>query len=139
MEWNWESLDTYKNYADRIKKAKEATVIELDRSERPSASIQGKDGETFNCYLDDCECKGFKIAYRRKSPCFHMIRLAMELNIINDEGRTAAQQLAHDIDALERQLALYAWHYYILDLPDVSDREYDDMKAQYMNLLNRRK
>ena len=138
MEWKWESLDNYKNYTDRIKKAKEAVVIDLNKDDRPSAVIQGKDGEQFCCYLDDCECKGFRIAYHGKSPCFHMIRLAMELEIINDEGRTTSQQLNHEIDVLENQLALYAWHYYILDLPDIPDKQYDALKAQYLGMLKKR-
>ena len=63
-----------------------------------------------------------------------MVRLAMECGILNENGLTTDEQRQVDIQNLEMELALYAWHYYVLDTPDVSDKEYDYLKAKYLDM-----
>lgn len=136
MNWEWGQVE-----AGRAARALKVKVVSLDLEENdPSAEYVGSNGSHYTATLDDCTCPDFSIQERKgnRQPCKHIIRLAMELGILNREGRTNDQQLNHDIDALENKLAIYAWHYYILDAPDISDKEYDNLKARYMQMLKKR-
>lgn len=133
MNWTWEPVD-----AGRANRALKVKVSSLElSSDDPCATFIGSSGTEYTCTLDDCTCPDFAINERKgnRQPCKHIIRLAMELGILNKEGRTAGQQLEKDISDLEQKLAIYAWHYYVLDVPDVSDKEYDNLKSEYLNLI----
>lgn len=136
MNWEWGQVE-----AGRAARALKVKVVSMDlNSDDPSAVFAGSSGARYTCTLDDCSCPDFSINERKgqRQPCKHMIRLAMELGILNREGRTVQQQTKQDLSELEHRLAIYAWHYYVLDDPDVSDNEYDRLKAQYMAMLNRK-
>ena len=131
-QWNWPTVDAGR--ADRAKKEK---IISKDlNADNPSLIIKGSGGE-YRATLSHCTCKDFSINANKGEPiaCKHMVRLAMELGILNANGLTADEQRQVDISNLETRLALYAWHYYVLNSPDVSDKEYDALKTQYLDLI----
>jgi len=135
MHWEWSSID-----AGRAERALKVKIVSVDlNSNVPSGIFAGSGGAQYTCTLEDCTCPDFAINERKgnRQPCKHIIRLAMECGILNRNGRTPQAQSAYDLNDMERTLALYAWHYYILNRPDVSDKEYDDLKAQYMTLVQK--
>lgn len=132
MKWEWGPVE-----AGRAARALKVNVISLDlKNSDPSAEFVGSKGDHYTCTLDDCTCPDFSIQQKKgnRQPCKHIIRLAMERGILNRDGRTDSQQLDYEIDVLEWELALYAWHYYVLDDPDIPDSEYDDLKERYLRL-----
>lgn len=132
MNWNWPTVDAGR--ADRARKVK---IISMDlTTDDPLLIVKGSGGE-YRVTLNDCTCSDFSINANKGKPmaCKHMVRLAMELGILNANGLTADEQRQVDISNLEARLALYAWHYYVLNAPDVSDREYDALKTQYLDLI----
>ena len=131
MNWNWPTTDIGR--ADRARKVK---IISMDlNSENPNAVFKGSGGE-YSATLEQCSCPDFSININKGKPqaCKHMIRLAMECGILNENGLRPIEQRQVDIEALETRLSRYAWHYYVLDDPQISDREYDSLKAEYMKL-----
>ena len=135
MKWEWGNVE-----AGRAVRAVKVKVVSLDlNNDDPAGKFIGSNGNEYTCTLDDCTCPDFAINERKgkRQPCKHIIRLAMEIGILNREGRTDSEQTAHDLHELEQELALYAWHYYVLDSPDISDNEYNKLKAVYFKLLNR--
>lgn len=135
MNWEWGQAE-----AGRAARALKVKVVSMDlNSDDPSAVFAGSSGAEYTCTLDDCTCPDFAINERKglRQPCKHITRLAMEAGILNREGRTVQQQHAVDLDDLEHRLALYAWHYYVLDSPDIPDKEYDSLKARYLSMLKK--
>ena len=132
MEWIWGSTD-----APRAGRARKVEVIEFSADEPPRMECAGSDGAQYHATLDACSCPDFSINQKRGKPaaCKHMVCLAMRLGILNGEGRTEKDQFMHDFLALENRLALLAWKYYVLDAPEVSDAEYDRLKADYLERL----
>ena len=87
--------------------------------------------------LRTCSCEAYK--YREKlgrGPCKHMVRLAMELGLVNENGCTPEEQLAEDIRNVEARLALTAGFYHVIHQPLIADEEYDRLKTSYLELLN---
>ena len=133
MNWEWGSVE--KGRAERALKVK-IDSLDLNNAD-PSGVFIGSGGGQYTCTLEDCTCPDFVNNERKKQrqPCKHIIRLAMEAGILNDEGRTQDEQSACDFHSLEQKLANYAWHYYILDDPLIPDHEYDAMKRHYLKML----
>lgn len=129
MEWTWGSSD-----APRAARAAKVKVNALHREEPPSIECIGSEGKHYFATLEDCTCTDFSINQMKKKPaaCKHMVRLAMELNLLNKDGLTPRDQFLFDLEEAENRLAKYAWYYYVLDAPLISDAEYDDLKAKYM-------
>ena len=134
MNWNWGPVESGR--AARALKVKAAS-FDLNSPE-PSAEFIGSSGARYTCTLEDCTCPDFSINENKgqRQPCKHITRLAMELGILNRDGRTPSEQKAVDISQMEQALALYAWHYYVLDSPDISDKEYDELKSKYMSMIS---
>lgn len=133
MSWNWGAVEP-----GRAARALKVKVVSFDLAGNdPSAKFIGSTGAEYICTLDDCTCPDFSNNEKKgkRQPCKHMIRLAMEMGILNKEGRTSEEQDAHDLARMEQSLALYAWRYYVLNSPDISDGEYDDLKQHYIEML----
>lgn len=133
MDWNWGSVE-----AGRVSRALKVKVLSLDlHADDPSGIFVGSSGAEYTCTLEDCTCPDFSINERKgkRQPCKHIIRLGMEMGILNKDGRTHKEQDTFNLQEMEQALAIYAWHYYVLDAPDISDEEYDKLKASYLKLL----
>lgn len=131
MIWNWPTVD-----AGRAERAHKLKFISMNtEAAEPNAVFKGSGGE-YSSTLTGCTCPDFSININKRKPqaCKHMVRLAMECGILNENGLTPDEQRQVDIQNLEMELALYAWHYYVLDTPDVSDKEYDYLKAKYLDM-----
>lgn len=132
MIWNWPTVDT-----GRAERAHKVKIISINKNaNNPEAVFKGSGGE-YTASLQECTCPDFSININKGKPmaCKHMVRLAMECGILNENGLLPKEQKRIDIEKLEMRLALYAWHYYVLDCPDVSDKEYDSLKADYMRMI----
>ena len=129
MEWNWGSTD-----APRAARAAKVKVNALNREEPPSIECIGSEGNQYFATLEDCTCTDFSINQMKKKPaaCKHMVRLAMELGLLDKDGLTPRDQFLKLYREREDFLARCAWYYYVLDAPFISDAEYDRMKAEYM-------
>ena len=79
---NWKDVHSDPEQQKRLKLAKEAacTPVSVDK-EAGTADIIGKHGEYF-VSLDGCDCLDFM---KRKLPCKHMYRLALELGLVPGE------------------------------------------------------
>jgi predicted nucleic acid-binding Zn finger protein len=135
-EWKWGSVDE-----GRAARALKVKLSSVDLSaDPPSAVCVGSAAAPYVCTLDSCTCKDFTVQAAKGSPapCKHIIRLAMDLNLLDRQGRTAAQRADEEFASLESRLAMHAWRYYVLHSPDIPDSEYDSMKSRYLDLLQRR-
>ena len=129
MEWAWGSAD-----APRAARATKVKVLFVNDGEKPSIECEGSDGAHYYASLEACSCPDFSINQRngKAAACKHMVRLAVELGLLNKEGRTPRDQFLFDLQQRENLLAGYAWHYYVLNDPQISDEEYDKLKGEYM-------
>lgn len=79
------SLVTESRFASALKK--ELTPLELS-SENQSGRFVGSEGNIYQTTLDSCTCADFAIQGYAQ-PCKHMIRLAMEFNLISGAGKVS--------------------------------------------------
>lgn len=130
--WNWPMVDP-----GRANRAHELKIVSMDvTSDSPHLVCKGSGGE-YEATLTGCTCPDYSINANKRKPmaCKHMVRLAMECGILNDNGLTVEEQRQADIIILEQQLAIFAWHYYVLKKPDISDADYDAMKSRYLEMI----
>lgn len=134
--WPWLAVD--ENRVRNAQKIPEDSV-RVNRA-LGSASIDGspdrKTGEvvSYTVTLVRCTCQDFNMNLKCKKPCKHIIRLGMELGVINENGLTPAQQRAADIAELREKVARAAGYYYIFRSPICEDNMYDRMKARLARL-----
>lgn len=77
----------------------EMTPLSFD-AEEGHASFAGS-SEIYWTDLDKCTCMDFHINQARSAPCKHMIRLAMELQLLPSDGKK------DDLDAAQYRVALF--------------------------------
>lgn len=121
-KWNWEVRES------SLKKAvefKPAEIQSIDKS-KPFIVING---HTAN--LDECDCQDFIKSKGGVHACKHMIRLAIELGVINKSGNTPEQQYAADKHEYRNVIAMAYGRYHLFHEPLMTDEEYDKMKAEY--------
>lgn len=133
MNWKWGSV---RNDMNRIKNANKAE-IERDtfKLNEPYAVFHGSDGDIYHTTLEVCDCPG-KSRWHTDRACSHMIRLAMEVGILDNQGRLESEQLFDDMSFEEQFLAIYSWHYYARHVKLIPDKEYDELKQQWAELLS---
>lgn len=124
MEWNWSEID-----ARKAERARSVRVFTMDK-ERRSMECVGSTGEIYTATLESCTCKDFSI---NRSACKHMVRLAMELGVLDEHGRNAEQQQVFDRTEAMARLAYWYGCYYLFDSPVVSNDEYDALKSRLAN------
>ena len=77
----WHNIDRKRRKAAR--KARMTPIEWKDKDKGDTSAVfAGKRGK-YVTTLKDCSCEDFNINLMRKSPCKHMIRLAMELNLLS--------------------------------------------------------
>ena len=82
MDWKWGLLDT-----GRVERAKKVKLLSVD-SASSSCRCAGSSGVVYDTTLISCTCSDFTIQHGAQ-PCKHIIRLAMELDVLNENGMTA--------------------------------------------------
>lgn len=131
-EWIWPAVD--ESCAKRALNIS-SDSIHMD-DEKKEASIEGspdrKTGKstTYVVTLTRCSCQDFNINNKREKPCKHIVRLGMELGIINNNGLTPEQQREKSIIELKDKIARAAGYYYIFNSPICADNMYDRMKER---------
>lgn len=121
MTWKWTVNDE-----KRVERARKIKDISIDQEHRTMECV-GSTGEVYHVSLESCTCMDFS---RKKDACKHMIRLAMELGILNSAGYSAEQQRSMDLLEAKGKLAYWYGCYYLFNDPVVSDREYDALKQK---------
>ena len=125
--WSWPLPDE-----GRVKRAKSVSLFALTRTESgPSAQCKGSTGQVYHVTLQDCTCVDFM---KNKQPCKHMIRLAIGLGLLDQNGRTQEQSNYEIGKDLVTRIASAYWYYYVVDAPIIPDVEYDSLKRQLFTL-----
>ena len=124
-EWTYDSMDS-----GRLKRSKQTTIIPgtLDQ-ETGSAVFQGSSG-THKTTLHSCTCVDF-CTRSGAAPCKHIIRLGLELGLIDENGYTSEERIEANTAYLKEQIACAYGMYHIFHEPIVSKQEYDEMCFQY--------
>ena len=132
MNWEWDSV---KSDAGMLKKAKEVKILSLKMDDNDLyATFQGEKGEEYTTTLDDCSCPQ-KSRFKPAQACKHMVRLAMEVGVLDANGRTEQERFEDEVNDLETDLAKWAWYYYQLKKPLVTDAIYTASKRKYFEML----
>ena len=128
MKWSWGPVDT-----EKVKRAKKVKLHSIDADKNEGQAI-GSSGELYDVTLQTCTCKIFAIDMQKgkPAPCKHIVKLAMELGILDNEGQTADEKELRDFDALEQRLMKCAWYFWQRGERIISDDEYDDLMGQYV-------
>ena len=133
--WIWKDREPDSMDARRLDNAKKAKIVKIStRLDNCSATFQGSSGAEYLTTLTSCTCKDFAINNKRKEPCKHIIRLAIEAGVINAYGNTPDQQRKSDFLRLRDELAYAYGNFYLFDDPMISDCEYDEKKRRYLDL-----
>lgn len=121
----------------RVKNSKTTHIISIDPSV-PCAEFLSSDKESqYHTTLEACECVSYFV--NRDTPCKHMVRLAMELGILDSNGFTPKSKVMHDLSEIRTKLTFAFANYYLFDEPSISDKEYDKLKRSYILLLEKAK
>lgn len=120
MKWEWPAP-----VASRVKSAKSVKLdtISYENGE-PYTIAHGSKGERYNVSLHACDCAFFS-RKRGSEPCKHMVRLAMDLNLLNNNSTIVEET----IQKLKDKIALAAGYYYVFNDPIMSDSLYDLLKS----------
>ena len=126
-KWNWEIRES------SLKKAvkyQSADILSIDKN-KPLIVIKGSKKDAHTANLEECDCTDFRMVQGGVHACKHMIRLAIELGIINKSGNTPKQQYAADKQECRDAIAMAYGRYHLFHEPLMTDEEYDKMKAEY--------
>lgn len=129
-KWVWQSVDENR-VKNAIKIAKAS--VHLNRTEEEATIESSPDRKTGEIVahvvtLTSCSCQDFNINNRGEKPCKHIIRLGMELGILNQNGLTPEQQREKDVIELRDRIARASGYYHVFHSPICTDEVYDQMK-----------
>lgn len=124
MEWIWKEIDK-----SRYQRSKELKPLSLD-TQNLSATFKGSKG-SYVCTLSHCSCQDFQLHLKGKMPCKHILHLGAVLGAYD----SAAYDRMLAGDEVKEKLALAYGLYYLFNDPVMSDQEYDQMKAEWADLL----
>lgn len=122
--WKWQEIE-----AAKVERAKKVKLLATD-PDTQQAECVGSSGEIYKTTLNSCTCIDYA---RNHNACKHMVRLAMEVGILNEKGKTVEQQQAFDLMEAKNALALWYGYYYLFQKRIVSDVEYDALKQKLSN------
>ena len=114
------------------------TFSKLDLNvDSPSGLASGSGKEDYVVTLNSCTCKDFVVSQGKGEaiPCKHILALAMKAGIVNENGKTPAQQRIADIESLRSRIAAAYGFYHLFSDPIMSDPEYDRAKEKLAELL----
>lgn len=137
-KYKWNYLDTDERTLKAAKKEKPENL----RTDDPYAFFVGRSGE-YDTTLSSCTCLDFIINRRDgRTACKHIVRLAMELGMIDENG--SFTDMAELNDGIRRQflrrdmekLAFAAGMYHLYGERQMSDKEYDSLKCSVFDRIN---
>lgn len=135
--WPW----NYKNpgYIDkgRLARAEKTKIIsKVSNDDECYATFEGSGGAVYETTFSECTCKDFALSHG-EMPCKHIIRLALDEEVINSLGNTEDQQRKADYANLREHIAKAYGYYYHFHEPIVSDNEYNAMKNKLQAIEKR--
>lgn len=129
----WESQHNSADQKKRIERAYHADNTPVSISiEYGSGCFQGSNGR-YNTDLEKCTCVDF---VRRKLPCKHMYRLAIDLGCFGDKTKAKNDQYARKIPKSERNDLIIS---VVGTIENYSDAEQLEIKALLLDVLYHQK
>lgn len=116
----------------RVNGAHSATLVSIDRKKRTAVFLSSDKVTHYHTSLKKCECTYFVSKY---DLCKHMVRLAMELGVVNSEGRTPRAQFEYDYERLRNQIALAYGYAKYFEEPIMSEKAFESAVNEYRKLL----
>ena len=127
--WSWDVPD--EGRVNRSKKVKFSSIVHTENE--ISGQCFGSHGELYRVTLKDCSCVDFS-KNKKMQPCKHMIALAMQCNILNNNGLTHDQDYDRVVEQLAIKVALAAGYYHVFDKPIISDVAYATLKYELWDM-----
>lgn len=90
----WDYIHDTCDQQKRLERAKSAACTPLSISADEAFGVFSGSHGTYETTLEKCSCGDF---IRRKLPCKHMYRLAIELGVLNEEAGTDATQIKRPV------------------------------------------
>lgn len=129
MLWKWGSVDKAK-YNRALK-------TDLQASKQTPQNVMGIFVGNFGVYrttLNACECVDFT-SHHGEQPCKHMVRLAIEAGLIDEEGRAPYSDLYDSLNDMYTTIAVASGLYHVFSDSFLTDSEYDLLKQKYARTL----
>jgi len=126
VKWTWNDIDPA-----RYQRALEEKPVKVDY-EKETAIFRGST-RMYSCTLTHCECNDFQMRLKGQQPCKHILSLGMALGAY--DPKAVARQFEGVM--IKDRLALAFGYYHLFNDPIMSDSEYDELKAQWADLLPR--
>ena len=129
-KWDaWGDIHTDPDQQKRIARAYKADCTPLSISEEDCTGIfQGSHGR-YATTLTDCNCVDFK---RRKIPCKHMYRLAIDLGLFGNKSQAKSDQFARKVPKGEREELAISMISRIENYPDEIQVEIKKILLDYL-------
>lgn len=125
----WDDVHKLPDQQKRITSAKKAenTPLDID-SERGYGFFSGSHGR-YETHLDNCKCADF---IRRKLPCKHMYRLAIELGVFGGKEAITIDETAVKVPKRERDELVIS---IVSKLENYPDEEQQEIKQILLDIL----
>lgn len=117
----------------RVTAAKTAHLVSVDKDAQTAVFLSSDNLSHYETSLARCDCTYFISKY---DLCKHMVRLAMELGVVNSEGRTPRAQFEYDYERLRNQIALAYGYAKYFEEPIMSERAFESAVNEYRELLS---
>ena len=117
----------------RVTAAKTAHLVSVDKDAQTAVFLSSDNLSHYETSLARCNCTYFISKY---DLCKHMVRLAMELGVVNSEGRTPRAQFEYDYERLRNQIALAYGYAKYFEEPIMSERAFESAVNEYRELLS---
>lgn len=117
----------------RVTAAKTAHLVSVDKDAQTAVFLSSDNLSHYETSLSRCDCTYFISKY---DLCKHMVRLAMELGVVNSEGRTPRAQYEYDYSRLRNQIALAYGYAKYFEEPIMSERAFESAVNEYRELLS---
>ena len=116
----------------RVTAAKTAHLVSVDKDAQTAVFLSSDNLSHYETSLARCDCTYFISKY---DLCKHMVRLAMELGIVNSEGRTPRAQYEYDYSRLRDLIARAYGYARFFQEPVMSEDEFAQYVREYHELI----
>lgn len=115
---------------DKSARARKVQFVSIDHAkEHPTALCKGSHGESYAVTLEGCTCVDF-VKNRQTRPCKHMIALAMQCRLLNENGLTYEQETKFTTYELAAKVALASGFYNVFHKSVIPDNVYNALKYE---------
>lgn len=116
----------------RVKAAKSTHLLAVDRKNETATFLSSDKETVYHTSLTGCECVYY---CTHGDPCKHVVRLAMELGVLNSNGVPPEEQDRRDCAAYRDKLALAFGYKHLFGEPTMSDEEFNSLYREYNDFL----